>query len=212
MKWLTLEKIKQQCRIETDFTLEDTLLTGYGESAESTILNHLNRTYYDLLEQYGTIPQDIINASLMLVDVWYQHRSPVEALSMSIVPYTFDLLIKPYMRLAGSIGGGEDVQTVTLGSDVKIAFTADLPDDLKLSDIDFTGKVINADTNTDVDFTKADCIMVDEGESYVVLVDTEETGVGTLMLKLTIHIPDTDYQRGYRKEVININPKVRVTG
>ena len=116
------------------------------------------------------------------------------------------------MRLASSIGGGEDVQTVTLGSDVKIAFTADLPDDLKLSDIDFTGKVINADTNTDVDFTKADCIMVDEGESYVVLVDTEETGVGTLMLKLTIHIPDTDYQRGYRKEVININPKVRVTG
>lgn len=212
MKWLTLERIKQQCRIETDFTLEDTLLTGYGESAESTILNHLNRTYYDLLEQYGTIPQDIINASLMLVDVWYQHRSPVEALSMSIVPYTFDLLIKPYMRLAGSIGGGEDVQTVTLGSDVKIAFTADLPDDLKLSDIDFTGKVINADTNTDVDFTKADCIMVDEGTDYVVLVDTEETGVGTLMLKLTIHIPDTDYQRGYRKEVININPKVRVTG
>lgn len=192
--------------------MEDTLLTGYGESAESTILNHLNRTYYDLLEQYGTIPQDIINASLMLVDVWYQHRSPVEALSMSIVPYTFDLLIKPYMSLAGSIGGGEDVQTVTLGSDVKIAFTADLPDDLKLSDIDFTGKVINADTNTDIDFTKADCIMTDEGESYVVLVDTEETGVGTLMLKLTVHIPDTDYQRGYRKEVININPKVRVTG
>ena len=212
MKWLTLERIKQQCRIESDFTMEDTLLTGYGESAESTILNHLNRTYYDLLEQYGTIPQDIINASLMLVDVWYQHRSPVEALSMSIVPYTFDLLIKPYMRLAGSIGGGEDVQTVTLGSDVKIAFTADLPDDLKLSDIDFTGKVINADTNTDVDFTKADCIMVDEGTDYVVLVDTEETGVGTLMLKLTIHIPDTDYQRGYRKEVIKINPYVRVIG
>ena len=212
MKWLTLERIKQQCRIESDFTMEDTLLTGYGESAESTILNHLNRTYYDLLEQYGTIPQDIINASLMLVDVWYKHRSPVEALSMSIVPYTFDLLIKPYMRLASSIGGGEDVQTVTLGSDVKIAFTADLPDDLKLSDIDFTGKVINADTNTDVDFTKADCIMVDEGTDYVVLVDTEETGVGTLMLKLTIHIPDTDFHRGYRKEVININPKVRVIG
>lgn len=212
MKWLTLTKIKQQCRIEPDFTLEDDLLTGYGTSAENTILNHLNRTYYDLLEQYGAVPQDIINASMMLVDVWYQHRSPVEALSLSIVPYTFDILIKPYMKLVGSIGGGDDYQTVTLGSDVKIAFTADLPDDLKLSDIDFTGKVINADTNTDVDFTKADCIMVDEGTDYVVLVDTEETGVGTLMLKLTIHIPDTDYQRGYRKEVININPKVRVTG
>lgn len=218
MKWLTLEKIKQQCRIEQDFTLEDQLLTGYGESAESTILNNLNRTYYDLIGQYGVVNtstpawNDIINASLMLVDVWYKHRSPVENLNMSIVPYTFEMLIKPYMKLAGSASGGEDYQEVTLGSDVKIEFTADLPDNLKMSDIDFTGKVINADTNVNIDFAKADCIMVDEGESYVVLVDTEETGVGILLMKLTVHIPDTDYQRGYRKEVININPKVRVTG
>ena len=104
MKWLTLQMIKQQCRIEPDFTLEDDLLTGYGTSAENTILNHLNRTYYDLLEQYGAVPQDIINASMMLVDVWYQHRSPVEALSLSIVPYTFDILIKPYMKLASDYG------------------------------------------------------------------------------------------------------------
>lgn len=212
LKWLTLEKIKQQCRIEPDFTMEDDRLTSYGKSAESTVLNHLNRTYYSVLEQYGEVPEDIINASLLLVDEWYKHRSPTESVNLSIVPYTFDLLIKPYMRLAGSASGGEDYQDVTLGSDVKIEFTADLPDDLKMSDIDFTGKVINADTNVNIDFAKADCVMVDEGESYVVLVDTEETGVGTLMLKLTVHIPDTDYQRGYRKEVININPKVRVTG
>lgn len=212
MKWLTLEKIKQQCRIEADFTMEDTLLTSYGTSAESTILNHLNRTYYDLTEQYGEVPQDIINASLMLVDVWYQHRSPVESLNMSIVPYTFDLLIKPYMRLAGGVGG-EEYQTVTLGSDVKIAFTADLPDGLLLKDIEFSGKVINADEkDKDFDFTKSDCIMLDDGAYYVVLVDTEEMGVGTYMLKLTVQIPDTDYQRGYRKEVVNINPYIRVTG
>lgn len=217
MKWLTLEKIKQQCRIEADFTMEDTLLTGYGNSAESTILNYLNRTYYDLIEQYGEVNPavrawaDIINASLMLVDVWYQHRSPIEQVSMYAVPYTFDLLIKPYMKLAGS-AGGEEYQTVTLGSDVKIAFTADLPDDLLLKDIEFSGKVINADTSEDKPFDKSDCVMLDDGADYVVLVDTEEMGVGTYMLKLTVQIPDTDYQRGYRKEVININPYIRVTG
>ena len=212
MKWLTLEKIKQQCRIEADFTMEDTLLTGYGNSAESTILNHLNRTYYDLTEQYGEVPQDIINASLMLVDVWYHHRSPVEALSMSIVPYTFDLLIKPYMKLAGSVGG-EDYQTVTLGSDAKIEFTAELPDGLTLHDVNFSGKVINADDTTKVQqFTKADCIEVDGGESYVVLVDTEPLCVGMLMLKLTLHIPDTDYPVGYRKQVVNINPHIIIKG
>ena len=213
MKWLTLEKIKQQCRIEQDFTLEDDLLTGYGTSAENTILNHLNRTYYDLLEQYGAVPQDIINASMMLVDVWYQHRSPVEALSLSIVPYTFDILIKPYMKLVGSIGGGDDYQTVTLGSDVKIEFTADLPDGLLLKDVDFTVKVINmSEKDVDADFVKADCIMIDDGASYVVLVDSEELGIGMLMLRLTVHIPDTDYPAGTRKEVIKINPHIRITG
>lgn len=212
MKWLTLEKIKQQCRIEADFTMEDTLLTGYGNSAESTILNYLNRTYYDLTEQYGEVPQDIINASLMLVDVWYQRRSPVESLNMSIVPYNFDLLIKPYMRLAGGVGG-EDYQTVTLGSDAKIEFTAELPDEMKLSDVDFTGKVINADdTSKEQQFTKADCIAVDDGKSYVVLVDSEPLGVGMLMLKLTLHIPDTDYPIGYRKQVVNINPYTIIKG
>ena len=211
MKWLTLEKIKQQCRIEPDFTLEDTLLTGYGNSAESTILNHLNRTYYDLTEQYGEVPQDIINASLMLVDVWYQHRSPIEALNMSIVPYTFDLLIKPYMRLASAEDAGE-MTSVVKGDDTKIEFTADLPDGLKLSDVDFTGIIINADTAKTVAFTKADCIMVDDGASYVVLVDTDEMGVGQLLLKVTVQIPDTDYPSGYRKAIIKINPHIQITG
>ncbi len=211
MKWLTLEKIKQQLRIEQDFTMEDELLTGYGESAESTILNHLNRTYYDIKEQYGEVPHDIINASLMLVDVWYQHRSPVESVNLSVVPYAFDLIIKPYMKLAGSVGG-EDYQNVTLGSDVKIAFTADLPDGLLLKDIEFSGKVINADTTDKMDFVKADCAMLVEGSYYVVMVDTETLGIGIYVLKLTVQIPDSDYQRGYRKEVININPKIRVTG
>ena len=217
MKWLTLDKIKEQCRIEEDFTMEDNLLKGYGTSAENTILKHLNRTYYDLTELYGEVDEetpewsDIINASLMLVDVWYNHRCPLENLSMSIVPYTFELLIKPYMKLAGS-AGGEEYQTVTLGSDVKIAFTADLPDGLLWKDIEFSGKVINADTADDMPFNKSDCVMLDDGADYVVLVDTEEMGVGTYMLKLTVHIPDTDYQRGYRKEVININPYIRVTG
>jgi hypothetical protein len=35
----------------------------------------------------------------MLVDVSYQYRSPVSAQNMSIVPYTFDLLVKPYVKL-----------------------------------------------------------------------------------------------------------------
>jgi hypothetical protein len=114
------------------------------------------------------------------------------------------------MRLTSAVD--DDVQTVPLGSDTKIAFTADLPDGLLLKDIGFTLKVINADTNHQADYTKDDCIMVGDGADYVVLVDTEEMGVGTLMLRLTVHIPDSDYPSGTRKEVINIDPRIRITG
>jgi hypothetical protein len=210
MKFLTLEKIKAQLRIEPNFHDEDTILEVYGESAETTLLNYLNRPYADIIGSYGDVPLPLVQASLMLVDTSYQHRSPISVTNISQVPYTFDLLVKPYMRLTSAVDG--DVQTVTLGSDAKISFTADLPDGLLLKDIGFTLKVINADTNHQADYTKDDCIMVGDGADYVVLVDTEEMGIGTLMLRLTVHIPDSDYPIGTRKEVINIDPRIRITG
>ena len=56
MKWLTLNEIKDQLRIERDFDLEDDKLTGYGESAEDVILELCQRTYDDFIDNYGGIP------------------------------------------------------------------------------------------------------------------------------------------------------------
>ncbi len=210
MKFLTLEQIKAQCRIEEDFKLEDSKLTLYGDSAEQVIFN-LCRPYGDFIETYGMIPPDIVHAALMLVTASYEHNAAVSMQNLSMVPYGFDMLIKPYMRLTSATDG--DMQTVTLGSAVQIAFTADLTDGLLLKDVDFTVKVINmSDKDKDVEIPKADCIMIDDGAAYVVLVDSEELGIGTLMLRLTVFIPDTDYQSGTRKEVIKINPHIRITG
>ena len=108
MKWLTLERIKQQLRIEPDFHDEDELLEEYGESAEEVLLNYLNRSYEDVIEVYGHVPTPLRHASLMLVDTSYQYRSPVSVQNMSLVPYTFDLLIKPYMRLASPSTNGQN--------------------------------------------------------------------------------------------------------
>ena len=56
MKWLNLEKIKAQLRIEPDFHDEDEWLEDAGESAEEAIMEVLNRSYEDLYEVYGRIP------------------------------------------------------------------------------------------------------------------------------------------------------------
>ena len=97
MNYLTLAYIKAHSRIEYDS--EDELLTLYGNAAEETVMNICGTTYQKMIQEYTTIPSAVMQATLMLVDLSYQQRSPVSPSSMYAVPYTFDLLIKPYMKL-----------------------------------------------------------------------------------------------------------------
>ena len=209
MKWLTLEYIKKHSRI--DYDIEDDLLELYGNAAEDVVLNILNRSYQDLVSYYGAVPTPIVQASLLLVDVSYQNRSAVTPQNLYLVPYTFDILIKPFMSLAGS-SVNKDTQTVTLGSETKIAFSAELPDGITMESIPFTVTVYNADKK-DVAVTtdKNECIRVNDNE-YVVLVDTILLGVGIYMLSVCVQIPDSDFPSSYRKEIIKINPNVQCIG
>lgn len=210
MKYLTTEHIRQHLRI--DAVDEDAVLELYGSAAEDTVLNLCNRTIDDVIANYGGVPDPIRQATLLLVGISYQHREPASTMNVSQVPYTFDILLKPYIRLADGCAKGHDVQTAILGSDVKIEFSADLPDGLTMQEVDFTAIVYN---ETAIDrkkqYPKAECILTDTG-SYVVLVDTEDLGVGQLMLRVVFQIPDTDYPSGYRKEVVKINPYTRIIG
>ena len=211
MKWLTLPIIKQQLRIEPDYTDEDDRLTSYGNSAEDTILYLCDRTYDDFISNYGKIPTQIVEASLLLVNLSYEQRSPITQYHMSSVGYSFDMKVKPFMRLTR----GEDnvlMQTFIIGSDVKILIEAMMVDDLTLHDVDFTVTVYNS-SEKDVakTYTKAECIETENGD-YVVLVDSDELGIGRYMCRLTVMIPDTDYLSGFRKEVVKIDPHVIVMG
>lgn len=100
MKWLTLPLIKQQCRIEPDFTEEDEILEMYGESAEETVLDVINRDYTEVIEHYGEVPKPLIHASLLLAAQSYQHHEPSSVQNLYTVPYAFDMMVKPYMKLA----------------------------------------------------------------------------------------------------------------
>lgn len=103
MKILTLEYIKQHSRI--DYDCEDELLGLYGDAAEVVLAQHLGRgkTVDDMVdsltEEFGEVPAAIMQAALMLVDVSYQYRSPISPSNIYVVPYTFDILVKPFMIL-----------------------------------------------------------------------------------------------------------------
>ena len=99
LRWLTLNRIKQQCRIEPEFTDEDEWLNEAGSSAEDAVLNLLGRSYEDMYEEYGRIPSAVFQASLMLVASLYKDREK-DLVQEAHDNKTFAFLLKPYMRLA----------------------------------------------------------------------------------------------------------------
>lgn len=97
-QFLSLDDIKQQARIEPDFTDEDTYLTLLGKAAERKLLKDIQRTYAEVVEMEGEWPDDLTMAALLLTSHWYKHREPVENMSISVVPYTYEALYMPYRK------------------------------------------------------------------------------------------------------------------
>ena len=97
MKYLTLEYIKAHSRI--DYDCENELINKYGSAAETAILDLIGQSYEDLVETYGEVPEPVMQATFMLADNLIRHRSPGDQVSISIVPYGFDLMLKKYIIL-----------------------------------------------------------------------------------------------------------------
>ncbi|ALV91547.1 MULTISPECIES: head-tail connector protein [Pantoea] len=97
---LTLEEIKLQCRLESDFTAEDQLLELFALAAEAKAVTYLNRNLYKTIADIApldtdgiVITEDIRLALLMLVSHWYEHRSSVSELEMTETPQAFEFLL-----------------------------------------------------------------------------------------------------------------------
>lgn len=109
MQFLTLEQIKQQLRLSDEQAeLERMRLEGYGAAAEEAVLAITRRSLTNLILTYDGLPERVVQCALMLVDEWYQHRAPVTQGALAPVPYAFDLILKPIMRLTGNDETGDE--------------------------------------------------------------------------------------------------------
>lgn len=102
MKYLTFEQIKDQLRLDDEQAEREHIrLEGMAEAAEDAVLTIIRRPLRNVKQVYGHVPQKLIQVTLLLVDDWYQHRSPAEQGQLYPVPYAYDMMLKPMMRLAG---------------------------------------------------------------------------------------------------------------
>ena len=117
MKYLTFEQIKAQLRLDDEQAeLERTRLEGMAMAAEEAVLAIMRRSLVDVILTYNGLPERLMQVTLLLVDEWYQHHSPIEMGIMSTVPYAFDFMLKPMMRLSGAEPLPDDESSLPEGS------------------------------------------------------------------------------------------------
>ncbi len=214
MKWTTIEYIKEHLRL--DYDCESASLELYGDSAEESILKLCNRTYEDFIADYGCIPTPIRHATLILIAHSYDNRSPRTAQQQYTVSHSFELLVKPYIRLAqAETSSTTTIDTIVLGSDFKLVLpvTIDDDDDVTLSELDFTVEIINNDQkDKSVTIDSDDCTVDDDENTITVVLNSEDLDIGLLMAKITLSIPDEDFSSGIRRDVQKVNPYTRIVG
>ena len=117
MKFLTFDQIKDQLRLDDEQAkLEQTRLEGMAMAAEEAVLAIMRRSLVDVILTYNGLPQRLIQVTLLLVDEWYQRRSSVEQGQLSPVPYAFDFMLKPMMRLSGDEPLPDDESSLPQGA------------------------------------------------------------------------------------------------
>ncbi|EGT5654211.1 phage gp6-like head-tail connector protein [Citrobacter braakii] len=101
---LTLEEIKQQCRLEPDFDEEDSLLNQIGNAAQIRTETRINRKLYadevpDTDPEGLVLPDDIKQAMLLLVGYWYENRVAVNDFEQSESPLAYNWMVDPYRHI-----------------------------------------------------------------------------------------------------------------
>lgn len=97
--------VKQHCRIDTDFTGDDALLTLYTGAAARYVQTWTRRTLYEKEDSHGYVDDpapillndDVKAAMLLLIGHWYANReSVVVGQTVAEVPFAVEALLQPY--------------------------------------------------------------------------------------------------------------------
>ena len=93
---------------------------------------------------------------------------------------------------------------VSLETDLKINVHVEPIDgSTHLSDCNFSCFFYTNNETQGILLEKSEMIKIDD-DNYIAKVDTSLLGIGAVCLKLEVHVPDGDYDTGYRKEISRI--------
>lgn len=100
------------------------------------------------------------------------------------------------------------INTVVLGTELKIKIHIDPFENLHMSDYDFECKFYVFPKNFII-IKKEDMASISE-DDYLALVDTTTLGKGMLHLTVTAYIPDSNFENKIRREIKCVNPNIEI--
>jgi uncharacterized phage protein (possible DNA packaging) len=89
---ISLKDVKQHCRIDGDWTDEDSLLQGYVDAALEVCQKHIGKRFDEGLEFNAAIKV----GCLMYIGLLYENREMVSAAEVKEVPLTISALWSVY--------------------------------------------------------------------------------------------------------------------
>lgn len=96
---------------------------------------------------------------------------------------------------------------VEIGTELKLNLNIDPVGAFTMDSYDWEAEVFCCGEALHID--KSEAIRVDDS-NYMLLIDTNKTGAGTLKCKVTARIPDSDFPDMCRTEVNTINTGVEI--
>ncbi len=100
MKFLNIDMCRAHLRIEPEeFEEQKSIICQYAESAEDLVLCWIEKTYEEVVEEYGGVPSNLVQAALLVLVQNYEHRTSITAQQVYLLPIgNFDALCIPYMK------------------------------------------------------------------------------------------------------------------
>lgn len=99
-------------------------------------------------------------------------------------------------------------ELIFLGTELKLNVSIQPIGEITMDDYDFIVELYCSPKNSII-VEKKDAIRVDSN-NYIVLVDSMVLGAGNIKCKVTSYIPDSDFDDGYRTEVVGIDTKINI--
>ena len=96
----------------------------------------------------------------------------------------------------------------SIGTEYKINIKMEPMGEIHLANCDFEAKFYTGPAMSQ-SISKAEMVYVDD-DDYIALVDSSKTGQGALMMRLTVELPDADFDDGRRTEVQVLNTGIVV--